>query len=830
MHPDDRPAPEPAPPATPRSAGAAETFPTPRPADDAQRLATLAGYRPGPDLGDQALDELVALAAKLCGAPMSLVTLVGREHLDFAARVGVEGTGVPRDGAFCAHAIAAPDELLVVEDARADERFAASAVVAADPGVRFYAGVPLVGAGRQPLGALCVMDHAPRQLDAATRGQLEALGRAAIAHLEARKAALALASSERRLGAILREAPDAFVAMDERGVVMSWNPAAERLFGWSEAEAVGREVAELIVPEELAGAHTAGIARFLATRESWVVGKALELPARRRDGSRLEIEITIGCVEQDGIAHFNAFIRDISARKATEDALARERHFTAALLESLQTSIVACDEHGTLSLFNRAARELHGGGEERLTAEHWAEHYALYDADGKTPLSADRIPLARAFAGEHLHEDEIVVQPHGREPRTMSVSGRPICGGEGRKLGAVVAMHDVTERKQALAQALEASRAKSEFLANMSHEIRTPLNGMLGMTELLLQSELDPEQREYAATAARSGEALLEVVNDILDFSQIEAGKLELDHHDFDLHQLVKDACALLVAQAQGKGIELVSWIARDVPRLVRGDGDRLRQVLSNLLANAVKFTDAGQVAVRLSVTQRRAASVSLQLEVADTGIGIAPQKVQGLFDAFTQADQSSTRRYGGTGLGLAICAQLVELMGGAIDVETSVGRGSTFRATATLEVPAQPAPERAVRVLVAEDNPVNQLVAQAMLTRHGAAVTWAEHGAEALERLERGAFDLVLLDCQMPGLDGYAVCRELRERERAQGATRVPVIAMTADAVQGVRERCLAAGMDDHVAKPLRQEDLDAVLARCLPGGGGAQPASTSA
>jgi two-component system, sensor histidine kinase and response regulator len=1072
--------------------GARASRGAPRPLDDEHRLGVLARYHPGADLGDEALDELVRVAAELCGTPIALVSLVGREHQDFAARTGLDRAGSPRDEAFCAHAIVQPDEVMVVEDAAADERFADLPCVRGDEAVRFYAGVPLRGAERQPLGALCVLDRRPRRLDATVRTQLEALGRAAVAHLEARRSALELARSEARLAAVLREAPDAFVAMDEDGRVAAWNPAAERLFGWSETEALGRPVGELVVPEELAAAHRADLRRFLETRGSAVLGAPFELPARRRDGTRLAVELTMGAVEQDGEMRFTAFIRDISRRRATEDALARERHFTTALLESLQTAIVACDERGALSLFNRAARDLHGIGPQDVPREEWPGRYHLYAADRDTPLAADEVPLARAFQGEELEDVRMVVRAAGREPRTVSASGRPIVDGEGRKLGAVVAlddltdrlseerarrtadrqfqdafeqapmgmalldlegrivgvnealcamtgydrgrleggtfhsithaddlaasveglrallagevpvyraekryvhadghalwvsisttllrdehdrpthvlkhMLDVTERKEALANAVDASRAKSQFLANMSHEIRTPLNGVIGMTDLLLAGELTPEQRQYAATAARSGEALLGVIDDILDFSKIEAGKLELDEHAFDLHETVEDTCEMLAVDAHGRGTDLLCWIAPDVPVQVRGDRGRLRQVLTNLLANAVKFTERGEVAVRVEAQARGTDRFVLALEVADTGIGIAADKLGGLFDAFTQADQSTTRRYGGPGLGLAICAQLVHLMGGSIEAESVVARGSTFRVAVPLAVEpggaaaspppvaagaavlvvddgagsrelvrrmvrahggrcdaaasapealerlraaaergdpyaaavvdadlpggaglrlaaaarcdarlrdtrlvalsalaagltaaraagfalalAKPVRRRAllealagapaaavagpaaaderppglagVRILVADDNPINQLVAEAMLARHGISVTTAGSGAAALELLARDPFDLLLLDCQMPELDGYATCRRVREREREHPTgARVPIVAMTADAMKGDRERCLAEGMDDYLAKPLRQEQLDAVLERWLP------------
>jgi len=384
--------------------------------------------------------------------------------------------------------------------------------------------------------------------------------------------------------------------------------------------------------------------------------------------------------------------------------------------------------------------------------------------------------------------------------------------------------------RRARDEAVEASNTKSAFLRNVSHEIRTPMNGVMGMTELLLQTPLNDEQRTYAEQVEQSGEHMLTIINDILDISQIETGRVELEVDEFDLYECVERACVPGGLEAQAKGVTLEIDVDPQAPRRVRGDGARVRQVLMNLVGNAVKFTAEGSVRVR--VMARAEPTVSgVRFEVVDTGIGIEPAMLERMFEPFVQADGSTTRKYGGNGLGLSIAKELVELMGGLIGAESDPGRGSTF----WIELPMQrvasvsghtgrergvmldePRPDpSAAFILVVEDSPVNRLVTARVLERCGFRAHVVNDGREALDALSMQSYDAVLMDCQMPELDGYEATRELRRREG--DGRRTPVIAMTAHAMTGDRERCLAAGMDDYIAKPVRSQALVAILARWI-------------
>jgi len=385
------------------------------------------------------------------------------------------------------------------------------------------------------------------------------------------------------------------------------------------------------------------------------------------------------------------------------------------------------------------------------------------------------------------------------------------------------------EREFALRTAEHASRVKSQFLATMSHEMRTPLSGILGMTQLLSGSKLDDEQRYRLDLVQRSGNHLLVLINDILDFSKIEAGRVTIERAPFDLRGAVSDVSNLLAPIAQDKGISLDVGVDADVPRWVAGDAPRVKQVLHNLIGNAVKFTDRGSV----RATVRRDPATGgrwLRFEVQDTGRGIPAAQIDAIFDAFRQVDGSSTRRYGGTGLGLTISRELARAMGGDVGCTSEPGRGSTFWFTAELPETAAPEGARAKdevrppdaallagRVLLAEDNPVNALVARAMLEELGLLVDSVENGSQALERAIVTDYDLILMDCQMPEMDGYEATRRIRAHENASGSGRRRVVAVTANAVRGDRERCIEAGMDDYLAKPFLLADMRSVVERNL-------------
>ncbi len=552
----------------------------------------------------------------------------------------------------------------------------------------------------------------------------------------------------------------------------------------------------------------------------------------------------------DGSIFWHGFLNDIMERKQAELALAGERLLLKTLIQALPDPIWLKDTEGRYLLCNAAFERFFGASEAQIVGKA--------DADFVNPERAAfyRQSDLDAIAAGVLHMADDWVSFAGDGHRAMLETTKlPLLGAQGQVAGVLGFSRDITERKlievelrelnerlegrvrertrelaQAKEQAEQASLAKSGFLANMSHEIRTPMNSVIGMAHLALQTPLTPRQHDYLSKILLSGEHLLQLINDILDFSKIEAGKLELQVSAFDPHTVVANVLAQLSGQAQAKGLSLAAHIDDGIPRRMYGDPLRLRQVLLNLAGNAVKFTASGGVAVHLLMWVESDSSAMLRIEVRDSGIGMSAHEIAGLFQAFHQADTSATRAFGGTGLGLAISKRLVEQMGGEIGLDSAPGRGSVFWFTVQLEkeLPvgwsAEPAPLAAApadwshlgaaTVLVVDDNPFNQQVAAELLQMKGATVHIAAHGQQALDLLAVHDFDCVLMDVQMPVMDGVEAAR----RVRAQPAlASLPLVALTANASKEDRSRCIAAGMDDFLAKPIAPARLFDMVAAAV-------------
>jgi PAS domain S-box-containing protein len=531
-------------------------------------------------------------------------------------------------------------------------------------------------------------------------------------------------------------------------------------------------------------------------------------------------------------------LTDITGRKQAESEISRSREFFRVVLDSMNDAVSIIDVRDfRVIAVNKALLQDLGLKEEDAVGRtcYGLTHHrteACCPPDDICPL------MDTVKTGEHRVEEHVHYTQDNRKIY-VEVSTSPIRDEEGHVVQVVHVTRNITERKKAQEEltkakdeAERANRAKSEFLAHMSHEIRTPMNGVIGMTRFLLDTDLTPEQREYGEIVRRSAESLLKVINDILDYSKIESGKLDMESIVFDVRSVIDETSQILAAKASEKALAFSCRVDPEIPSLLCGDPGRLRQILINLAGNAVKFTKAGSVVIEVGLDGETPTHVTLRFTIHDTGIGIPADKIDLLFQSFSQLDPSTTRKYGGTGLGLAIAKQLVQIMGGDIGVQSIDGNCSTFWFTALFEKVSKDCTEETagkgkdpsaigayaegmkLRLLVAEDNLINQKVALRTLEKLGYQADAAANGKMALKAWQTDRYDLILMDVQMPEMDGFEATDIIRRQEMGTGR-HIPIIAITAHAMKGDREKCLAAGMDDYIAKPIHPKALAEAIKR---------------
>ncbi|MDB6151858.1 MAG: ATPase [Chthoniobacteraceae bacterium] len=799
---------------------------------------------------EERFDRITRIAAKLLDMPIAIITLVDAERQWFKSTYGLAVQETPRSISFCGHTILG-DSTFIVPNALLDQRFFDNPLVVGGPEIRFYAGRSIQTEDGNKMGTLCVIDRKPRTLTEAEIELLTDLAMLAQNELTAirlqealdhiAKSDLALRQERQILDAFMNHSPAIAFIKDSESRSIFMNRRGEELFKVSDAELRGKrddqwlppEIGRVIMENDRKVLASNQVSEFIEAvpmadgrTHQWLVFK---FPIERESGEKL-----LGGV---GI--------EITARLAAESALNELSTLQRAILDSANFAIVSADTDGTIRTFNSTVQNWLGYSEEEVVGK--AAITLLHDpgeiekraaAQSKLPGTqiapgVEALVCEARAGGAHESEWTYVRKDGSTFPVMLSVTA--IRDSSGTITGFMAVARDITAQKKheaamilAKEEAEHANRAKSQFLANMSHEVRTPLNGILGVNGMLLESTLSSEQKHLAETVQFSAESLLSIVNDILEFSKIEAGHLNLELEDFPVTELISGVVDLHSARAQKKGVLIESSIDPRIPKLVHGDPGRLRQVLNNLVGNALKFSEHG--AIRIAVEPLN--EDFLRFSITDEGIGIAPEAQAHIFEAFVQADDSITSHYGGTGLGLSICRQLAGLMGGEIGLESVPGNGATFwftirfRAASQMPLPPEPVEEfdemsirlagRPLRILLAEDNRVNRMVAIHQLQAIGCQVESVENGRAALEILERESFDIIFMDCQMPVMDGYSATIEIRRREEAS-SNHTWIIAVTANAMDGERERCLEVGMDDYLSKPFRRAELVKVIRRIV-------------
>ncbi|BBH70314.1 hypothetical protein ACTI_69990 [Actinoplanes sp. OR16] len=621
--------------------------------------------------------------------------------------------------------------------------------------------------------------------------------------------------AERKFKSLLDASPEAMICVNADGRIVLANARALRVFRYDSGELVGTPI-EALVPAARRAAHLTHRRDYLADPAPRHMGKGMRLTAVRKDGTELLVEVSLAPMDSENGPVVFAAVQDITAEVEAEQRLRTERSQLQMIIEAACDPFVSMNDRGWITEFNGQAERVFG----------WKRTEVIGRMVVGTIVPARYGGVLKRLLGGGW--DVLLDQP-----TEMFAAHR-----DGTEIPVELALwrierdglptyhaflRDITARRQtelALAeardQAIETARLKSQFLASMSHEIRTPMNGVIGLTGLLLDTALDEQQRRYAEGIRGAGAGLLSVINDILDFSKLEAGKVVPERVDFAVGRLLDEVVTLL----DDGTLTVLAECDPRLPATLSGDAGKLRQVLLNLVGNAVKFTEKGRVTVG-ATTVADGPPLRVRFAVTDTGIGIEEAKLQALFEPFTQADASTTRRFGGTGLGLAICQELVHIMGGEMTVRSTPGVGSTFSFTVplfpALAPPAPAEPKAPVttknrgHVLLVEDNEINQVVALGLLTRLGCTADLAPDGRTAVAMAATSPYRAIFMDCQMPIMDGYTATEEIRRT-----GSHVPIIAMTAGALAEDKARCLAAGMDYHIAKPLIPADIAAALDRC--------------
>ena len=798
------------------------------------RLCALHAYHILDTPAESSFDNLVKLATQIFNMPIAFISLIDEKRQWFKSSIGLNDQEMPRDASFCEHTIGGTD-IMEVCDTLLDDRFSTYGIVTEEPFVRYYAGAPLIDEDGFALGTLCVADTKPNELSDLQKDILRNLAKEVMVHIKLKKkeqeiAANALRleetkkleSDRMKLSFVASKINNAVVINDSNNLVTWVNAAFEKITGFTLEDVKGKRLSDLITGPKTDMELLDEVRRLTEKRQSFTI----DMLAYRKDKREIWVSLynTVVLDEEGNVDAEIEIIIDITDKKKAEEELM----LLSLVASKTDTGVSIQDKEGRTTWVNKSLERMTGYTMKELRGHQMGNILSpnFYDQD-----------LIEESRNKSLNSQSYSIEVLGEKkdgtPIWFSISNTPILNSRGMVERQIDLISDITQRKQvekemieAKEQALKLSQAKQMFLSVMSHEIRTPLNAVIGMTHLLLDNDPKISQIDDLNILRFSGENLLHIINDILDFTKIETGKMELEIFPFSLKTLANDIIHSLQVNVKKNSNELKLIFDQNIPAQVSGDKNRLYQILMNFLGNAIKFTDKGVVQLRIQLIEENESEAVIRFEVEDNGIGIPKDKQQYIFETFTQAKTDISRKYGGTGLGLAITKKLLDMFNSEITVESTEGKGTTFsfdmRFSRTHEQSLASAlgPEMSVfigkKILVVDDNEINILIAKRILSKWGLEIDAAINGYEAIDKIMTIHYDLVFMDIKMPGLDGFETAGIIRDISGLY-YKEVPIIALTASTLKNDHYKFKECDMNGHVLKPFNPEEIKQLLSGFL-------------